>query len=235
MLLIFAIPFAVFQSYCQSIDEPIEKQVTKQRTIEYLKKKFNLSLAVKGDFLYSIGNIGVFFWNLGMRYEKDDDGNDVLDENGNAILLYPENRLEYFANSFGGEIKIDYLISDILSFSVGFNATKFPTSFFGKKISNAGYFCEAQIKPKKDANVYLFGQFGRTTSTFPENISIQHFQYASGLGIGNDYWGLDAGVHFFGTPMEQKLDFLENYTVSISEQSYLESTSVVLRLTAKLF
>ncbi len=35
----------------------------------HLKEKLDLCLSVEGDLFRTLGNIGVFFWNAGMRYE----------------------------------------------------------------------------------------------------------------------------------------------------------------------
>lgn len=193
----------------------------------------NLSLAIEGEFLNTLGNVAVFFWNAGMRYEKDSNGNRIVDNNGNYILKHPENKFDYIKNNIGGELKLDYYLSPIILLSTGVNATNYDKSFFGKSISNFGYFCETQVKTSRHSDIYLFGQFGRVTSKFSNTISLNHFQYTTGLGIGNDSFGLDVGVNFFSTPNEQKIAFLENYEALSPEQIYLESSRVMLRLTAK--
>jgi hypothetical protein len=75
----------------------------------YLKQKIDLCLAVEGDFLRTLGNIGVFFWNAGMHYEKDNEGNKIKNEYGNYVYLYPERKLDFIKNNFGANVKLDYL------------------------------------------------------------------------------------------------------------------------------
>ena len=199
----------------------------------YLKDKMDVSLSIQGDLFNTLGNIGVFFWNIGMRYEKDNEGNRIKDEFGDYLYLYPERKLNFLKKNIGSDLKIDYLLAPYVKISTGINITVYDESQFGIAINNSGYFCEAQIKTSRNANTYLFGKFGSVTSNFSENISLNHYQYATGIGLGNDYVDLDVGVNFFSTPTEKKTAFLENYEIESPEQAYLESARVMLRLTAK--
>ena len=203
--------------------------------ISYLQQKMDLSLAVNGEFARTLGNVFAFFWNAGMRYEKDENGNQQLDLSGNPILLHPENKLDYSNNIIGGELKLDYHVGNFMVVSTGINGTLFPEDYYGVAIDNSGYFCETQLKVGARSDVYIYGQFGSVTSTFANDLSLRHYQYTTGLGIGNDYVGFDIGVNFFSTPTEKKGLFLEDYTYSTVAESYLDSARVMLRLTAKFF
>ncbi len=76
---IFLLPFFSF-----SQKDKLEKNKT---NYHYLKQKINVCLAVEGDFLRTLGNIGVFFWNAGMRYEKDNEGNKIKNEYDNYVYF----------------------------------------------------------------------------------------------------------------------------------------------------
>tara|TARA_B110001450_G_scaffold9980_1_gene9861 strand:- start:71 stop:784 length:714 start_codon:yes stop_codon:yes gene_type:complete len=214
-------------------NEVVKNDDKRKTNYHYLKQKIDLCLAVEGDILRTLGNIGVFFWNAGMRYEKDNEGNKIKNEYGDYVYLYPERKLDFLKNNFGGNLKLDYLLTPTLTISTGINATLYHESIFGIAVNNSGYFCEAQIKPHRGADTYFFGKFGSVTSNFSENISLNHYQYATGIGLGNDYVGLDVGFNFFSTPTEKKTTFLENYENPIPGKTYLESAQVMLRLTAK--
>ncbi len=199
----------------------------------HLKEKLDLCLSVEGDLFRTLGNIGVFFWNAGMRYEKDEDGNKIKDEYSNYIYLYPERKIETLKNSIGGEFRLDYIVNPLVRIGTGINLIVYNESIFGIPINNSGYFCEAQIKAKRNSDTYLFGKFGSVTSNFTNNISLNHYQYVTGIGIKNEYIGLDVGLKFFSTPKEKKTAFLENHEIEGPEQTYLESARLMLRFTAK--
>ena len=73
--------------------------------------------------------------------------------------------------------------------------------------------------------------FGSVTSNFSNDISLNHYKYATGIGLGNEYIGVV--IKKIKTPIEKKTAFLKNYNIESPEQSYLESARVMLRFTAK--
>jgi|TARA_B110000014_G_C19921379_1_gene476691 hypothetical protein len=87
-------------------------------------------------------------------------------------------------------------MNSTLTISTRINATLYHESIFGIAVNNSGHFCEAQIKPHSGSDTYFFGKFGSLTSNFSENVSINHYQYATGIGLGNEYIGVDVGVNF---------------------------------------
>jgi hypothetical protein len=112
------------------------------------------------------------------------------------VYLYPERKLDFIKNNFGANVKLDYLWTPLWQFQQELTQQLYHESIFGIAVNNSGYFCEAQIKPHRGADTYFFGKFGNVTSNFSENVSINHYQYATGIGLGNEYIGVDVGVNF---------------------------------------
>ena len=208
----------------------------KQTTLNILMRKMNLSLAVKGEPLKTIGNVFIWGWNSFITdYEKDENG-DRVKENGQYVKNGEELEADYIKNNIGSEFKLDYYLTPGIVISGGVNCSGYDKYFFGENINNNGFFFETQLKPNLNSDFYFFGQVGRTKSVFLQNEEIiKHAQYATGFGLGNDYYGLDIGANFFRTPNKMRQKLLENTTIANVQKSYLESVRVMLRLTVKLF
>lgn len=208
----------------------------KRSTVNILMKKMNLSLAVKGEPLKTVGNVFIWGWNSFITdYEKDENG-DRIKENGQYVKNGEGLEADYIKNNTGFDFKLDYYLTPSIVISGGLNYTEYDKSFFGEDINNNGYFFETQLKPNLNSDFYFFGQVGRTKSIFSQNEEvIKHAQYATGFGLGNDYYGLDIGANFFRTPNKMRQKLLENTTIANVQKSYLESLRVMLRLTVKLF
>ena len=96
----------------------------------HLKQKMDLCFSVERDLFRTLGSIGVFFWNAGMRYKKDNEGNKIKNEYGGYVYLYPERKLDFLKNNFGGEFRLDYLINPLVQIGTGLNLIVYNESIF---------------------------------------------------------------------------------------------------------
>lgn len=211
------------------------QQKNNSKTLDFLQSKVNLSFAIEGEALQSIGNILISGFNLFVdRYEKDENGDRIIID-GEFVKRCEDCELDYIDNIIGSEFKLDYNFSPQFVISGGINHNSFNENIFGERIENNGYFIETQFKPSFHSNFYIYGQAGTTKSFFSiQKNNLTHAQYATGFGVGNDYYGFDIGANFFGISQLQKKKFAIT-TLSSIQETYLKSVRIMLRLTLKFF
>lgn len=236
ILLVTVFSIITLNLKAQSKKYSYPKKNKEETTLNLLMRKMNLSFALKGEVFPSIGNVFIFGWNILVSGDKKDENGERILVDGKPVPICAGCEIDFIQNNGGGEIKLDYYLTPGIVISGGINSTGYDKYYFGENINHKGYFFETQLKPDLNSNFYFFGQVGRTKSIFLQNDEIiKHAQYATGFGVGNDYYGFDIGANFFGASNEMKQKLLENTTVTNIQKSYLESVRVMLRLTIKVF